>query len=100
MILSRLFHICSFAVIPGWLLLVFAPSWRWTQRLTTFVLPVVLSAAYVGLLMAFWNPSISFSSLDAVYSAFQNPAVVLAGWMHYLAFDLFIGSWEVADARR
>jgi len=24
----------------------------------------------------------------------------LAGWVHYLAFDLFIGSWEVRDANR
>lgn len=42
----------------------------------------------------------SFSTLDSVYAIFQNPALLLAGWVHYLAFDLFIGSWEVRDARR
>jgi hypothetical protein len=28
-----------------------------------------------------------------------NPALLLAGWVHYLAFDLFVGCWEVRDAR-
>ena len=41
-----------------------------------------------------------FGSLDQVFAIFQNPGMVLAGWIHYLAFDLFIGSWEVRDARR
>ena len=26
--------------------------------------------------------------------------MLLAGWTHYLAFDLFIGGWEVRDAQR
>jgi hypothetical protein len=30
---------------------------------------------------------------------FENPWMLLAGWTHYLAFDLWIGSWEVRDAR-
>jgi len=31
---------------------------------------------------------------------FDNPWMLLAGWTHYLAFDLFIGGWEVRDAQR
>lgn len=31
---------------------------------------------------------------------FEDPYLLLAGWVHYLAFDLFIGSWEVRDAQR
>jgi hypothetical protein len=30
---------------------------------------------------------------------FSQPWLLLAGWIHYLAFDLFVGSWEVRDAR-
>jgi hypothetical protein len=26
--------------------------------------------------------------------------LLLAGWVHYMAFDLFIGAWETRDARR
>jgi hypothetical protein len=40
-----------------------------------------------------------FSSLDEVASLFRNPWLLLAGWIHYLAFDLLIGTWEVRDAR-
>ena len=31
---------------------------------------------------------------------FTNPEIALAGWLHYLAFDLLIGAWEVRTARR
>jgi hypothetical protein len=31
---------------------------------------------------------------------FRNEYLLLAGWIHYLAFDLFIGSWQVRDAER
>ena len=30
---------------------------------------------------------------------FTQPEIALAGWIHYLAFDLFIGAWEVRTAR-
>jgi hypothetical protein len=40
-----------------------------------------------------------FGSLDGVASLFTNRWMLLAGWIHYLAFDLFIGSWEVRDAK-
>lgn len=100
MILSKLFHICTTAVIPAWILLVFAPRWRWTHRIATFILTLPLAAIYLGLFLAHWNSSLSFGSLDQVYAIFQDPALLLAGWVHYLAFDLFIGSWEVRDAGR
>lgn len=98
MVLSLLFHICSWAVVPGWVLLVFAPRWQWTHRIATFVITVPLAALYIGLFASNWNSQLSFGSLDQVYALFQNPAMLLAGWIHYLAFDLFIGSWQVRDA--
>lgn len=30
---------------------------------------------------------------------FTQPEIALAGWVHYLAFDLLIGAWEVRTAR-
>ena len=42
----------------------------------------------------------SFGSLSGVMSLFQDPKSVMAGWVHYLAFDLWIGSWEIGDARK
>jgi len=40
----------------------------------------------------------SFGSLEGVVGLFQDPKSVLIGWVHYLAFDLWVGSWEVGDA--
>ena len=39
-----------------------------------------------------------FGSLPEVSALFANQWLLLAGWIHYLAFDLFVGSWEVRDA--
>ena len=30
---------------------------------------------------------------------FDSPGVALAGWVHYLAFDLLVGAWIVRTAR-
>jgi hypothetical protein len=39
------------------------------------------------------------ATLAEVALLFRNPWMLLAGWTHYLAFDLLVGSWEVRDAR-
>jgi len=98
--LSLLFYICSYGVVPCWLLLGILPRWVWTHRIATFFAPVLLGSLYLGLFLGHWNPDAGFGSLDQVYAVFQNPAMVLVGWIHYLVFDLFIGSWEVRDAHR
>ena len=50
-------------------------------------------------LSLFWRSPGGFSSLAEVATLFSNPWLLLAGWLHYLAFDLLMGSWEVEDAR-
>ena len=34
-----------------------------------------------------------FGSLEAVRRLFDVPGLLVAGWVHYLAFDLFVGAW-------
>ena len=97
------FSICNRAVLPAWLLLVFAPQWQWTRRLIFHVwIPALLAVAYVYCLyQATPLPEGSgFGSLQQVLLLFQSPFAATAGWIHYLAFDLFIGAWEVRDAHR
>lgn len=102
---DTLFSLASNLVLPGWLLLVFLPRWRWT---TTFIAPVlipsILAVTYLALMIAnFGAEPDGFSkmgSLAGVKSLFQHDELLLAGWIHYLAFDLFIGSWEVRDSQR
>ena len=99
---ETLFSLASAAVLPGWALLVLVPRWKWTARLVGPVLiPALLSLLYLYLLAARWAILAGgFESLATVRRLFDDPAVLLAGWVHYLAFDLFIGSWEVRDAQR
>jgi hypothetical protein len=65
------------------------------------VIPCLLAVVYVVLLAATLpGAEGGFSSLAGVSALFDDPWALLAGWTHYLAFDLFIGGWEVRDARQ
>ena len=62
--------------------------------------PLVLSAVYSVLVILFFGSAEGdFSSLDGVAQLFRNRNILLAGWIHYLAFDFFVGSWELKDAQ-
>ena len=102
--LARLFDVVGWIAMPGWLLLVFLPRWRWTQTITAGVLPAVLAVFYLALFANYFGQVPdgfgAFGSLAGVNSALSIDGMLLAGWIHYLAFDLFVGSWEVRDAQR
>ena len=99
---EQIFSLCGMLVLPGWLLLVILPRWKWTARLVCpVVIPLVLACVYLWLVATtFGRTPGGFGSLAEVSQLFQNSRALLAGWIHYLAFDLFIGSWEVRDAQR
>lgn len=99
---ETLFKICSWLAVLGWLLLIFVPRWKWSARVIAGgVIPVLLGLLYVYLIATHFGESGGgFGSLAEVSQLFSNPYNLLAGWVHYLAFDLFIGSWEVRDAQR
>jgi len=99
---ETLFAICSAVVLPGWLLLLFAPHWqRVTQLVAAVITPLLLAAIYAYLVLRYFGQSESgFGSLAEVGKLFQDPHALLAGWIHYLVFDLFIGSWQVRESRR
>ena len=49
---ESLFSLASFVVLPGWLLLVFVPRWRWSARLVSgLVIPCLLGALYALVLV-------------------------------------------------
>lgn len=95
------FQIVNPLVLPGWALLIFAPRWAWTQRIAAVGLPLVLAVFYLVTLATALREGGggSFNSLEGVATLFQSRMALLAGWIHYLAFDLFIGAWEVRDAQ-
>ncbi|RFB05003.1 ABA4-like family protein [Parvularcula marina] len=98
-----LFSIGNMGVLAGWLPLAFLPFWRGTQIIAAVLIPLLLAVAYVTLLFVpLGEPStapLDFTSLAGVKAMFANDQVMLVGWFHYLAFDLFVGAWEVRDSR-
>jgi hypothetical protein len=97
---EALFSMLNTTALVGWCLLVFVPGNRTAQLFSGFIIPLVLAAVYIMLLAFAWgNSSGGYASLAAVAELFSNRWLLLAGWVHYLAFDLWIGAWEVGDAR-
>jgi len=98
---EQLFSILNSMAVAAWLPLVFLPRVRWSTTVVPMVMPVLLAIIYLALLIVTlpWSEG-GFSSLAGVRALFDNPWALLAGWTHYLAFDLFIGGWEVRDAQR
>ena len=96
-----LFSITSTGAMLSWLLLVLLPGRPWVTRwLSGFAVPALLATVYVALIATQWGSSQGgFSTLVGVAQLFANPWLLLAGWVHYLCFDLLIGCWEVRDAR-
>jgi hypothetical protein len=98
---DQLFSLANLIAMAGWLALIVLPRARWTQPLTTFAIPTVFAIAYIPLVVIGMRTTHGgFSSIVAVRALFDSPWGLLAGWIHYLAFDLFIGAWESRDARR
>ena len=97
-----LFRVANNIALLGWFILVFLPRWRWSARLVAPVLiPALMAMIYVAMVVTeFGRGPGGFSSLSSVELLFQNRYMLLAGWVHYLAFDLFVGSWEVRDSWR
>ncbi len=101
---ENVFLISNNGILLGWLMLIFAPGWAWTERIVhSFWIPLVVASIYLLSLISGApgaDEDASFSSLAGVMLLFTNPWSALAGWLHYLVFDLFVGAWEVRDARR
>jgi hypothetical protein len=99
-----IFTLANYTVLPGWLLLLLAPRARITRHLVhTALLSVAMAALYalyITIALTRSDGQGGFSSLQGVMHLFTVPEAALAGWLHYLAFDLFIGAWEARDAQR
>ncbi len=99
---ETLFQVCNTAAPFGWLLMAVAPRWSWTRKLIlSGLFPLLLSLIYLGIIVTtFGSSEGSFSSHAGVMKLFEDPYAVTAGWIHYLAFDMFIGAWEVTDSHK
>lgn len=93
---ETLFSFAGYTALAGWAALILGvvldkPLLR--DRIAGLWIPLLLACAYTVLIAVFWwDAEGSFDSLADVQKLFTSPWVALAGWVHYLAYDLFIGA--------
>ena len=99
-----LFSLSNILTMPFWLLMILLPTWRWTERLMQSVWTVAPAAlAYVILVlpgMLSLLPLLANPQLGTIAALLGTPAGATIGWIHFLAFDLFVGRWAYLDSRQ
>ena len=105
--LAKLFKITNYSALLGWAVLIILPNWEHGQTLVIGILITLLCIVYCYLVFLgkrHDDPTVkyrgNFKSLKGVINLFKSPRVVLAGWIHYLAFDLMVGIYILNDAAK
>ena len=100
---EQIFAYANLLALVGWLPLLVAPlrrpaclaAARWVAAILAgaYATMIILSVAYGSS-----GPAADFTTLAGLTALFSRPEVLLIGWVHYLAFDLWVGSWIAEDA--
>jgi Domain of unknown function (DUF4281) len=102
MALETIFSLCMGFVLVGWLALFLSPLWQPRLIQAARIVACLLALAYLAQMFTTTQPvqGGSFTTLAGVTALFSLPGNVMLGWTHFLAFDLFVGSWEAEDAAK
>ena len=95
----------NFGILPFWFMLIIIPKSRITQIFVNSILvPLILSIAYVNIIyqaILLDEPLMDifklYLSLDELYTVFATESFLLVFWLHFLALNLFLGSWVSRD---
>ena len=106
--IEMIFMWLNIGVLPFWLVLIIFPQSQICRIFTTSIFPIlILSLVYGYLLFIFFNEDYSFIrnfelylGLDAVSNLFTDKAFIIFFWLHFLAINLFCGSWIVKDSQK
>jgi hypothetical protein len=101
--METLFSVSNLLVMPFWILMIFLPRWQGTRRLVASPLIVAAPAMlYILLLLpriGEIGPVILRPMLDQIVRLLGTPEGATIVWLHFLAFDLFVGRWIYLDSR-
>jgi hypothetical protein len=99
--MEQIFEYGNLFALSGWaalLVALFLPPARKAALIWAGLLvPALFGVAYVALLASAKDAHGGFNSIAQVRSLFQSDGALTAGWFHYLAFDLFVGTWIVRE---
>jgi Domain of unknown function (DUF4281) len=101
--MSTLFQLSSLLVMPFWALMIFAPRWKWTKRVLES--PWIIAGAallYAALVLPqvfTLAPILANPNLETIAPLLGSPSGATISWVHFLAFDLFVGRWAYFESR-
>ena len=98
----------NFGVIPFWFVLIFFPNSKISGLFVTSIFPIlILSSVYIYLLYSFFMSGFDFDNNFVLYFGFYDLAelfekdeFLLLFWLHFVAINLFCGSWIVKDSQK
>ncbi len=96
----------NFGILPFWIMLIFIPNSKITRIfLNSIILPFLLSFAYIYIIyqaVLMDEPMLDvfklYLSLDNLYTIFSVENFLLVFWLHFLALNIFLGTWVSRDA--
>ena len=101
---SLIFNFCNILILIAWGAIIISPQKKISEKLISYPwIPLTLSFFYIyfiiisgGLMEA------DFSSLNGIVTLFKKatPESAAAGWLHYLAFDFWVGTWIIKHSRK
>ena len=103
MLYETIFNIFNSGILLFWMLLLFFPKQSITQKVIAYPwVPLVIAFGYIYFMgMTSGTFSADFTSLNGLTKMFQNANAqgVAAGWLHYLAFDFWVGCWMLKNSQ-
>jgi len=106
---DMIFGFANAWALLGWVILALAPKREIVVPFVFFAGSVLLACLYAGLIIPLMaglisdggptgRPAADLTSLAGVMALFDSPGGATIGWIHYLAFDLFVGTWISRNA--
>lgn len=106
---DMIFGFANAWALLGWVILALAPKREIVVPIVFFAGSVLLACLYAGLIIPLMaglisdggptgRPAADLTSLAGVMALFDSPGGATIGWIHYLAFDLFVGIWIARNA--
>jgi len=99
---ESIFQLCNSVALVGWIILLTLPFWLQSDRFILGIIITLFCIVYAWLVFSHFHFSDlqKFGSLGGVMELFTKKEIVVAGWVHYLAFDLMVGIFIKRNARK
>ena len=103
--LENIYLWSNFGILPFWLILLVIPNSKVTQFfLNSIIIPLIITCAYSYIVYQSFlleNSLIDlfkiYLSIENLYTAFATESFLLIFWLHFLALNIFLGSWISLD---